>query len=85
MGPCLSPRAPVRANPLGHQPGTLFGLERAFPKGYILDSNGPFWCQETVLAPGANSTQKAHLYRKARFFSVGAFQFQKALLSFRGS
>ena len=36
MGPCLSPGAPDRAYPLGHQPGTLFGLERAISKGSIL-------------------------------------------------
>ena len=42
MGPCLSPGATVKEYPLGHQPGTIFGLERAIPKGPILASNGPF-------------------------------------------
>ena len=42
MGPCLSPGATVREYPLGHQPGTIFCLERAIPKGPILASKGPF-------------------------------------------
>ena len=42
IGPCISPGAPVRAYPLGHQPETLFSLERAIPKRPIFYSNGPF-------------------------------------------
>ena len=66
MGPCLSPVAPIRAYPLGHQPRTLFGLERAIPKGPILLQMGSFWCQETVLTPVAHSTQESPFYTEKR-------------------
>ena len=85
----------VHASPLGHQSGHIpWGTSRApflaskgpFQKGPFWLQRGPFWCQETVLAPGANLTQKAQFTPKsAKFiFSAGPFQFQESLLSFRG-
>ena len=86
MGPCLSPGAPVRAYPLGHQPGILFGLERAIPKGPGLDSNGPFLVPRDCIGPMGQFHKKTFIPKREKFlFSVGPIQFQEALFSFRGS
>ena len=42
IGPCISPGAPVRAYPLGHQPETRFSRERAIPKRPIFIQTDPF-------------------------------------------
>ena len=87
MGPYLSPGATVREYPLGHQPETIFGLERAIPKVPILASKGPFLAPRDRFALGAKLTKKAHFAPKSEIFLFYAepFGFQESLLSLRGS
>ena len=69
MGPCLSPGATVREYPLGHQPGTIFGLERAIPKGPILASKGPFLVPRDCFGSrGQIDSKKLILHRKVKDF-----------------
>ena len=69
MGPCLSPGAPlVRACPLGHQPGTLFCLERTIPKGPILASNWPSLITRDFWLLGSIRFQEDHFAKKTSNF-----------------
>ena len=63
MGECLSPGAPVRTCPLGNQPGTPFGLERAIPYGSISAPKGLGICRD-VLGPGQFDSKGLFYARK---------------------
>ena len=69
--------------PLGHQPGTLFCLQRAIPYESTLASRGPG--TQTFGPRGQFDSKTAILHQTAIHFYlyVDRFQFQEAFLSFR--